>query len=240
MAGLQNELLSPRKQLVLTGTGTGYDGAIKDVGWGPKPISCTIEPIGRQAARLNWSIEFQVAPCDVTDTDLLNHFKAVSYAQSYSNDEEGLLTRVTQGYYEVAPQFSSGKQLSDRFREQLIVQVPPGFRRTGNVWQESADKSRMEFQLVDEQLRGDALPSLISRGEGTWGIGSQGPGFAKAVLNLEAALTVAPGVSPSYSALQFFLMAEQKRKDIRQGYPAANLVPASFSIQRGLWDRART
>lgn len=235
---VRRELMEPRKTLSFLGTGCGLDDEVIDVGWGPRPISCTFQMHGRQTAVLNWSVEYEIATCTVSQSLFSTRFKAFVFSQNYSLDDEGLLTRTTVGYWEIAPQIPGGTQISDQFREKVNVEVPKGFRRVSQEYPESPDKTRMDFQIVDVQLAGDALPQFISRGEGNFLIASEGAGFSKGAASLDVILTVAPGVPPNFAYLQFFLIANQKQVDMQEA--GSTIIPIGISISRGLFERSRT
>ncbi|MBI1248031.1 hypothetical protein GC197_09345 [bacterium] len=227
---IRQQLLEPRQTLQLIGTGTGFDNGIVDVSWGPKPVDCDIQMFGKQTATVTWIVEFDVAPCYLSSrSQLKGRFKSFVFAQSYQNDDEGFLTRVTSGYWEVSPQASGTFQIADSFRDQFLVEVPTGFQRLGSSYNESPDKTRMDFEIVDTQLRGDALPPFITKGDGSFSVNTAGPGFANMIAVLNAQLTVAPGVPPNYAYLQFVLMAQQKIEQLSSNGDSA-VVPMVLRI----------
>lgn len=239
---LRETLLRPRLALVLTGCGLGFDVASSDIDWGPRPLSCSIRPIGNIAAKLSWSIVFNIPPCAISQAAFGERLKSFSFSQSFNVNDEGLTTLTTSGYWEIAPQLGNGQfQLADKFRDKVNVSVPSGFRRMQQDYQQSQDGTRMDFVVVDQQLSGDALPEYIIDGNGSFSLGTAGPGLSHGVMTLEATLTVAPGIPPGFSALQFFLMAQQKVQDyIEASDGKATVFPVSLSVERGLWSRSRT
>ncbi|GAA4442017.1 hypothetical protein [Bremerella cremea] len=241
LKAIRRQLLEPRQTLSLAGTGCGLDSPAIDIGWGPRPLACTITMQGSQTASLQWSVELEIASSDVAASLLDERLKSFDFAQSYRLDDQGLLTRVTRGSWQVASQHSGGTQVADSFRAAIDVEVPAGFRRVTQVYDESTDKSRIDFQLVDVQLAGDALPAGIAEGEGSFSFTTEGIGLARGTARLTATLTVAPGVAPNYAFLQFWLMAEQKQSDLQSAASGGTaLFPIHLSIERGLWERART
>ena len=203
---IRRKLLEPRQQMYLSGTGCGFDVSAPDIGWGPKPVSCSIVMHGKCTADVNWVVEFEIAPCDVSNGQFPSYFKSFNFSQSYAINDEGYIVRATEGYWEIAPQLPGGvTQIADQFRDRFAIQLPTGFRRVSQQYQESLDKARMDFVVVDAQLTGDALPQFISKGRGTWSISTEGVGLTKGIATLSASLSVPPGVPPYTAALQFFL-----------------------------------
>lgn len=238
---IRRELLTPRLSLLLAGVGLGFDTVQPSTDWGPKPISCVITMYGKQTAEITWSVQFEVATCDTNQAIFSDNLKALNYSQAFGLDDEGFLSIITSGYWEIAPQLATGGQISDQFRERINVAVPKGFRRIQQNYQESTDRTRTDFQISDSQLRGDAPPPHMTRANGTFSIGVQNRNFSQGQMTLSAVLTTAPGVPPSLSVTTFFLMANQKIEDIRTSTGGEmTIVPLSLYIERGLWEDSRT
>jgi len=238
---VRQTLLSPRQSLSLTGTGLGFPAVAEDIQQGPRPLACTLRPIGRQSAELTWSVEFHLPACELSGGASATSFKSFHVRQSFDIDDHGLLSRTTHGGYEVVPETTGGVNLADAFREDFSVDVPTGFRRESQRFEETADRAGLAFRIVDSQLRGEVLPTSIVTGDGSWSIESAGGGFSQATLRLQATLTVAPGVAPSVAASQFFTMAQQKQADYLAGAGnQATIAATSLTIRRGLWEHART
>jgi len=238
---LQEELLIPRQLLDLGGIGVGLEDAVVDVDWGPKPIECSIRPIGQQTAELKFAVQFQMAPCSLDAVNYVGKIREFVLRQSQVIDEQGKSIQTTAGHLEVSPLASGTTQAADSLRDSLIVHVPTGFRRTRQRYQQSPDQTRLEFEIVDTELRGDILPTSIIDGDGSFSMRSISPGLNRSELRLAAELTVAPGVSPSVAAQRFFQMASQKQADFDTASAGqALMLPTSLSVQRGLWEQSRS
>lgn len=229
-------------ELKIEGTGSGF-GAIRDVEGGPKVLYCEWQPIGNLAWELVFVIKFSVVECASQNHPPLA-FLSFGYEQTWQNDFEGTCQRTISGYAEI-PQYRLATNpkivahVADEVRNSILILCPPGFRRTSNVWHESADKSRLDFVVVDEQMTGDALPPGITLASGSFGFGSSGPGFNKATTTLSMSLRTAPGVPPSRAGIVFLTAALKKQNDMISGNPKGSVIPASLSIMHRKFNDSR-
>ena len=260
---IRRRLLEPGKLLTLTGMGLGFPESrseksispqnnIIDVSWGPKPQQCTIRPFGGDIAHeLVWVLEFRTAPCVAVGYQKTLRVKALNYETRWSNDAQGFTTRNIAGYVEVQqPQGSNrvGNGVSnpllsaEKVRDQAILgfSVPNGFKRVGNVWNESMDRSRMDFSITDDQLRGTAYPIGIAEASGDFDESFDPFTFAKASASLRMTLTVAEGVHPSVAAIRFLQAAFAKQGSMRDRNTKGSVIAKNMFIRAGLFDNART
>lgn len=186
---LRGKLLTEGKTLKIKGLGFGYSINPDDFIWGPKPISCTYSPVGAAIAwEIIWVIQFNVSECFVSNNPLKGAFLAFNYAVSWSYDFEGVGTRSTTGYVQIvqrrADYNNNNQVIADDVRPDLTCLVPPGYKRTNKTFAETADKTRLNFNIVDEEMPGEAPPPGISEASGGISFDSVGPGFAESQVTM--------------------------------------------------------
>lgn len=167
-SGTDGEVLNVRqllgeqgKALIFSGWGHGNDLAVnvstaglRDVRWGPKPEVVSWVPIGgAQACDVEWVCVTSVPICDMPGTVRSSGLMALNYSVSFSLDSRGYTTRTTAGYIEVA-QTRVGKKTpdtADAYRSAVTPPLPDNFKRQWS-WNLSADKSRLDFSIVDSEI----------------------------------------------------------------------------------------
>lgn len=258
MANIREALSQPAKELRIEGLGSGLGlivdplGTYADIANGPKPQFIECNALGQLAWEVAWSVDFFISDCFGQATFGLA-FLAFNFNTTWQNDFEGLCTRTITGHV-IIPQVrqaASSKtvlHVAEESRGNIVVAVPPNFRRAANVWRESEDKSRLDFTIVDEHLQGDPLPAGITDGDGsfTFAAGDGKGGFANAVCSLSMSLTTAIN-QPRNLAGQIFLaaviskQAQMHQALIAAGAPQAKalLVPIRLTITNGKFRSAR-
>ena len=144
------------------------DGNIKytgqwDVAWGPTPTLVESKPIADNCAwRLTWSVKVCIPECD--QASYQNTIMSFNYWVDYTTDYGGYLTRTIKGHIEIplTRQSQGDRQITttaDDFRDQIVCQVPSGFRDAGGgSYTLSEDRRRLDFQFVHQQLPGIVPP----------------------------------------------------------------------------------
>jgi len=186
---LRQQLSRPGRKLTIADIGFG-DTTVEsgsshpDIAWGAKPRVLRLEPIGGMLAwQLHWQCEFQISETSSSGSTSGN-WLAFNFSHQYDIDAEGFTSRRVTGYVTL-PQsrLADGKpnlvRDIDRVRDRLLVLVPDGFRRVQSKWTESADKSRLDFTIVDEQLRDTPYPSGIVDAKVKYEIKNHGTGFSR-------------------------------------------------------------
>ena len=177
MSGIIQRLTAQGGDLVYQGKGfgdfninTGIQGAgfentgQWDVAWGPTPTLVECKPIAdNRAWEIIWSVKVCIPSC--SNARYQDALMAFNYTVDYSTDYGGYTTRTIRGYIEVpmTRDNQGDRQLrhasADRFREQILVQMPSGFRDAGGgSYTLSADRRRLDFQFVHIQLPGIVPP----------------------------------------------------------------------------------
>jgi hypothetical protein len=274
MATIRRRICQPGYQLTIRGLGLGFftnadplvDGVIvADVMNGPKPEDLQFNAIAGQLAwELTWTVQFSLCECSSLNLNPLA-FLAFNFNTTWTNDFEGLCTRTISGHAMIAQNRSAASpatvaHVADEVRNSIVIVLPSGFQRVTNVWNETIDKARLNFTIVDEQLEGDVLPPGIVAGDGSCsfsaGDGSvAGSGMAQGMVSLSMSLKTAPN-QPRNFAGQIFLaaalskqvemiasMAAQKiTYDVDNApaeMPAGLAIPVRISITNGKFSRAR-
>ena len=214
-----------------------------DLLWGARPQVIALSPIGGTLAwQLDWQCEFNVSEPGV---DGENGWLAFNFAMAYSIDDHGQTTRTAKGYVQIAQVRGADGRTTvrrsvDAARDRVRIHVPQGFRRLRSHWEESIDKTRLLFEVVDEQLRGDAFPPGIIDGEVEYRLENQGDDFTQSRAIVSGWLESAPGVSKSTALLRLLAIADDKALRLRAAAPAASgfaVVPSKFSVRRELFGR---
>lgn len=242
-------LTIPGRALTITDIGLGglpVDGSpVIDLNWGPKPRSVTLAPAGGLLAwELLWTCEFRVSHC-VTSAAGVN-LVAYNYRVGYSINEEGLTTRQVAGYVEIGQTRAAGGgaavgRNADQVWEQVRISVPNGFRRIRTDRALSESKNRLEFQVVDEELAGEAFPAGIVAAEVDFELGNIPPGFSRFSASLTGQLTVAKGFPYALAAQKFFLILADRLQKLRTAVGGAlneaAVIPTRIRWGRGLFTR---
>jgi hypothetical protein len=267
MAAIRKALSEAGGKLTIAGVGLGFNtsgGGIitADTMNGPKPRRPMLNAIAGQLAwELGWTVEFSLSECGGSTADPLA-FLAFNFKTTWQNDFEGLCARTISGHV-VIPQFrdplapSLVAHVADEARNSVIIAVPPNFKRVVNVWEESMDKSRLNFTVADEQIGGDFLPPGITEADGEFDFGSadQKGGLSTGIASLSMSMTTAPDQPRNLAGQIFLAAALSKQSEIITGManavtaaaaevpprtiPAGSIVPVNFRISNGKFSRAR-
>lgn len=245
MDAMKERLSAPGKELKIEGIGTGFGTISNDLKYGPKPLGCEARPHGQLAWEVVWTVQFHVSECQSGNAPPLT-WLAWNFAQTWTNDFEGFCTRRIAGYVEIAGRRggAGGKQpvaIADQIRERINILVPFGFKRMVNNWDESADKTRLTFTVVDQQLTGDPYPAGVTLAQGRFGFSSQGPGFAKGTARLSMTLKTSPEVGKGLAGIIFLqsVMAKQAFMNDRLAASKGIAIPSSLEIENAKYDDAR-
>lgn len=259
MRYIQQKLVIPRMHLSIGGLGSGL-GAIANFGadpsayqadilYGPFPGPIEARPLGQAAWEVDWSIKFSINPCVSPSTDLLA-FTSFNFSTVWNNDFEGTCTRTISGWATI-PRFSDYRSpravttLAENTRGNILVVLPSGFRRVSNVWRESEDKNRLDFNIVDEQLPGDPFPTGVTLAKGSFGFtaNSENGGLQTGVAALQMTLKTSPLKHRNLAGQIFLVAALSKQTQLQAidgtGKPTINVIPIHFSITNGFWDDCR-
>lgn len=171
------KLTSQAGQLIYQGKGIGKlnvnisqknaainDDGVWDVAWGPTPYDVTAKPVGdTRAWEIVWNCRVSIPKCD--SAQYQDAIMAFNYSVDYSTDYGGYTTRTIRGHLEVPmTRDAQGDRLlkhkdADKFREQIVINIPAGFRDAGGgSYTLSQDRRRLDFQAIHVQLPGVVPP----------------------------------------------------------------------------------
>lgn len=260
MRAIRLALMTPGKTLKLMGLGSGFDwinyagaatrsGDVLDIANGPKTLDLQQNSFGQLAWELIWVVKFSVVPCVTTGEGVQAlAFMAFNFSTTWRNDFEGYSSRIIQGSVLIpnnrtAASPKTVQHVAEETRGQIVVAIPPGFKRVDNTWSESEDHQTLSFSIIDEQLQGDPYPPGITAADGNFSFISGGAGnisMSQAVCTLNMTLKTAYN-KPRNLAGQIFMAAVlSKQTQLQAGAtPTIVVVPIHLSISNGRFDSAR-
>ncbi len=239
-------LTKPGQKLVLTNTGFGDlsvngESQKQDSSWGPKPRSCSFLPLGTDACVLRWSCEVMLPTC--IDAVFTNTLMAYNYAVSVSVDEQGYCTRTITGYYEIPLTRNSvgGDSVSqsalDYWGPQTIPPVPTNFRRLTTETNESEDRRKLHFRVVDTETNDVILPPNVVECRASHSVQTADKALKRMIATLRASYTMRKGVSKQDAFICFlYLLLQKWRAQIDSGarggdIQASSIVPISLTLE---------
>lgn len=167
---IRSTLGKPGLELAYHGAGAGTlnvnvaQGGQIDVRGGPFPRGLNIRHLSPRAAEIEWTVETCLPTCD--DAVYKGQAMQFVYRMEYEIDRSGYTTRRMTGFLEIPfnrdpLQSRRFSQSADDYREQIVPAELPGFRRTFGPFVVSADRSRLDFAIIDEQQGSNALPDGV-------------------------------------------------------------------------------
>lgn len=266
MRAIRAALTQPGKLLKLSGLGGGFDwinpavlnslGDAKDIGGGPNPLPVQMNPIGQLCWELIWGIQFELSTCNFNPDALL--FTSFNFSTTWRNDFEGMSSRVIQGRVTIPfmRNMTNTKivlHVAEETRGDILIKVPPNFKRIESVWHESDDKRSLEFTIVDQQLEGDPYPAGITQADGAFSLNTgskKGNAMNEAIATLSCVFKTAPNQPKNLAGQIFIAMLIAKQAEIQTAMtalhnanpttvPEGQILPLAFSIQNGKFDSAR-
>ncbi len=231
---IREKLSRPNKILQIAGLGLGYSAKNPaDIIWGPLPKRLDFTPLGGGiATQMNWVIDFNVAVCDQsTGSASLSKLMALNFDTITTYDPEGLAIRQINGYV----QFPSGalnlRQLPDQLRHVITVKIPHNFKRNGSRFTENKAKNRLQFNFVDQELKGDAPPPGCTVFNDSTEM-TQGEGFQEGQMTFSADIITRPREPAATGGTQFMIAALKKQANMQKGVGIKNaVIPTSIRIR---------
>lgn len=221
MGNLHTLLNQPGRRLQISGLGLDGDvdtlpngAANPDILWGPKPRIVETKPAGGLLAwEFDWEVTYHINR-DATASAYVNgHLMAFNWTADYAVDAEGLTTRTIDGYFTVPQRrgASGSRLVLDTSLEArwngTNVALPVGFRRISVRRRLSADRIRLDFSIVDQELAGDPFPQGIVDADIEHEFANDpSGGFVRWLSVLSGSLTVAKGYPKALAAQKFFLL----------------------------------
>lgn len=240
MVTLQRALALPRQTLTLSGMafGTWTISGLNDLEFGVKPLGLETTQIGMLTHECVWECTFAIK--DAASTP--GAFQEFCYECDFAYDEAGLCTRTIAGFLEafmVAP--SVGTSIADtvdRYRDQIRVAVPVGFRRGSRNFKVSMDRRRLDFSIIDRQLDAEAPPPNCLRCDLDYEIESQPPGFARYTATLAGSIEVPSGLAPVRAAEAFMRVFIDRQQKLSRAVGNGGVAfPVKIRFGRGMGSR---
>lgn len=234
---IRQRLAHPGKELVYSTSGFGglsiNTGATKDVKWGPKPRELSFEVIGSMnAAKLDWQVEVAIPDC--TAARFQNALMAYNYELDFAINAFGRTTRTYSGYIEIPmTRIAGGRAMPDSvdaYRNLIGIALPQGFRVQNENFRISADKRRLDFTIVHDELPTN-LPPFVVRAGGRHSVRSQKSFFGPYTSSLSCQYEMASHAQ-KWLAYEAFAALVNARVRAMNGSP----VFTSFTASEGLYD----
>lgn len=239
---LYERLTHPARPLRYFGRGFGNPqvniASYKDVKWGPKPGPVVGHVVGAgRALRLSWSVSFALPNCANGKHELAP--LEVNYSVSHSKDKFGFVDRVMTGHIAVAmtrPLNGGNLQDSaDHYRRNVVPPKIKGFHRSFGPWVLSEDRTRLDFEVRDEELRGEQLPLNVVEASFSDGVSSTQMGLRHWQGSMSGSYRMRKGASGIDAAKAFFGSIKARLEDVKKqlqqtpGESTAEVIPTGFS-----------
>lgn len=162
---LRTKLTKPGGELIYENQGLGRISVntslagrpARDVVWGPKPQLLTLKPLGQLACEVVWTVEVAIPECDPGVTKYQFALMEFNFQLSFDIDQSGYTRRTYSGFLRI-PQSRATVNTrtltdhADKYRERIYPPLLPGFRRIPGRFTLSADKCRLDFEVVDQEI----------------------------------------------------------------------------------------
>jgi hypothetical protein len=196
------------------------------------PLS-PVEVVGFDAApvaglgvwEVQWSCRFMLAADQAPASQ-----RRIRWSEKSQVDYRGRTERTVCGTLT-----ASGKQSAAQLKNQFRLAVPKGFRRTKTVWQLSADKRSVEFEIVDTELPGAAFPAGIVAADMQLSQQSEAGPFKTQLLTLQGTVETSPNVPPAHAGKVLCQLADAAIKKTNSGGQVA--VPVNWKTTVELYSR---
>lgn len=206
-----SSVLAARRALTTQGGAFQYDGRgiggltinvgnQRDVVWGPKPKELGFRPMGGPgiACELTFSIEVAIPDC----SQAKHRFAAMEFCFSPTYDvQDGYTTRRITGHLAIPMTRSAAANRTlpdsvDYYREQIAPPLVPGFRRKYGPWRINEAKTRLDFEIIDEEMGGNIPPDGCVRASMSHTVSSTQVGLLKWSGNFQADYELARDADP--------------------------------------------
>ena len=254
---LRRKLSAPRGSLVIGSAllwGTAAESNVPiDVTDGPHPRSVSVKPVaGFGAYLVNWTVEFSMVRCDtqpVTGASL-TYFESFIVTQSIGISQDGLISRNLTGEWTIPKAAATTGYtaiIADSKRLNLTVNLPTGYERVNQSYNQSADGRKVSFAVSDRQLQGDVYPSGMIEADGSFTLSSDSPGgwggFAQGFASVQVNYRLAPLANKTLAAVHFFAyigyIAAALNDRLADASVRGLVLPVSIAHNRGLFKSDR-
>jgi hypothetical protein len=202
-------------------------GGVRDVAWGPKTRAIGLELLGAGASdsagdRASWKVDFEVELAIPLCANATYQFAPMEYGYEVGyHIENGLTTRTVNGYIRIPTTRATVDSraipdVADRWREQVVPARLVGYKRLPMDFRSGYDKSRMEFQVIDQQLPGPPPPPGILEWDASESLRTSTMALKQWTGSIDARYTVAPGCDPVQSQRHFLSLAADRLTVLRR------------------------
>lgn len=245
----RRRLSKPAGEFVFRGRGFGdlsvNTGGKKDVMWGPKPQEVSLRHVGADnATEIKWKIEFALADCVQSQTGAFAVLEFV-YKLSFGLDRQGYTVRRHSGHIVIplARKTQSDRRVydsADRLRENCIPEPILGFRRLERNFEISEDRSRLDFDVADEQMGPNTPPPGVIEAAVSHEASSSKAGLCQWVHVITGEYEIAPGFPVGSTAVKAFtrlvkdrqkFMDEQLNRSVDSKDKESRAIPIAFSMR---------
>jgi hypothetical protein len=202
---------------------------VKDIMFGPMPVSFSPTIIGLNAATIVWEVQTTIAPCaDAQNSagSFVNKLMEYNFSCQFSVDDHGYTTRTIRGFLAIPMDRMAGTrtlaETADDYLERIEPDCPFNFRATGRTWEVDETKSRLNFTFTHTQMPDYAPPPGVVDVQADHSTENENPFvFSKWHGTISASYSFAPGADRSV-AYQYFAdlvlsRINQIKESIEQG-----------------------
>jgi hypothetical protein len=247
VAGTDAEVGRIRRQLTrpagrLNYDGRGFGGLLvnvgagpKDVVWGPRPQELSWKPLGRNlAGELTWRVDVALPDCD----NAAYQFRPLEFSFSVTHDvDKGYTRRTIAGYLRI-PQTRRGatdRRLSDSpdyYRERIAPPLLPGFRRSYGPWTVNEAKDRLDWSIVDDELRGAVPPPGVVEASLSHEVSTTTAGLTLWTGTIAGEYELAKFANPLLAVRYFMAVCKERIFNTARavGKNASGIIPVAFKM----------
>jgi hypothetical protein len=239
---LRRKLARSAGSLTITGLGLGditVNPGSRDVEWGPRCGAVAFEPVGA-TVHVTFTLTWMVADAAVLLEGGIVQF---GHEVEWSFDESDIQTRTVMGFLEVSANRngSTGDATftpADALRNQILCEVPVGFKRTSRRFKQSGDMRRLDFTFVDTQLEAEPPPENCVKADIDFEYENVPPGFAQWKATLSGSIELPARVAPIKAAEAFMRIYLDKQRKMRAAVAGKGFVlPTRIRFGRTLGSR---
>jgi hypothetical protein len=225
-------------------TATNYN----DIMYGPIPTMLSWEPIGHtQTARIVWTVECHIYPCDDTSDPNYRRLTEMSYALDWDIQETGLLHRTIRGHMEVevrrvGPKGNYIDINATTVKDVITGAFPtlPNYTRTLH-YTLSPDRRRLDFYILDNEIPSDNpyFPGTIRpRARYSTYATLSGGGFRMWHCSLSGSIEWQKGGSPvtAFNALTL-IMEKRLATNLANRQHGGFVLMESMAFEESIWER---
>ena len=230
---------------IYTGRGLGdiaiNTGIVRDVMWGPWVTDVLFEPLAEDnAVRITWTIQVRIPECPGAKYKFA--WMELAYTVTHDIDKYGCTTWTAAGHLRIPQNWSgnANRLLNDSPDDYREAQNPPltmGFRRTYGPWVVSEDRTRLDFEIKDEEMGLNYPPPGVVDVKASHEFSSNGVAAHRWTGTISAEYELARGTPPAVAADHFYSVLVKNRINnakklamLNNIKGAAGVMPLAHSI----------